>query len=252
MQPPSNPYGQPVQQPQGPYGQPPQPGPVGPYGPAQPQNPYGLPPTQPMQQPPFGAGQNPYDPYGQQQPGYGFPQQGGPGVPAAKKKQNMIISGAVVGVLVVAAIVFFAVKGNGSGSGSGGAGVTGTSTNAGARTQAQSCAAWKSEQDTLNSQDPTTESEVISMLAQDVPAMESISNNAAAGSFKTDMKKVTGDLALLQAYLQQNPNLNTSTSTPPAEVVSIDEAVTADTSALDSLCGLPNSSDSGGSSGSGF
>jgi hypothetical protein len=244
-------YGQPVQQPQGPYGQQPQPGP---YGPAQPQSPYGLPPTQPMQQPPFPQQpQNPYDPYGQQQPGYGFPQQ--PGAPAdPKKKQNMIISGAVVGVLVIAAVAFFALKGNGSNSGGGGgAGGTGTVTNAGSQTQTQSCASWKTEQDTMNNQNPNTESDMVALLAQDVPAMQAISTKAAAGSFKTDMSKVVGDFSELYTYLQANPNLDTSTSTPPAEFVTIDEAITTDTSALDSLCGLPDAGDSTDSgSGSGF
>jgi hypothetical protein len=239
---PQQPYGQPVQQPQGPYGQAPQPGP---YGPPQPQNPYGLPPTQPVQQPPFPP-QNPYDPYGQQQPGYGFPQQGGPVPSAAKKNQNMIISGAVVGVLIVAAVIFFVMKGSGSNSGSGGGG---TSTNAGAQTQTQSCAAWKSEQVTMNNQNPNTESDMVSVLAQDVPVMETISKNASAGTFKTDMSKVTSDFSALETYLQANPNIDTSTSTPPAQFVTIDEAINTDTSSLDSLCGLPNPAASGNGSG---
>jgi hypothetical protein len=216
-----------------------------------------------MQQPQFPQSQNPYDPYGQndpfgqndpygpyrqQQPGYGFPQQGPP-ASAAKQNQNMVISSAVVGVLVVAAIIFFAMKGNGSGSGSGG---SGTSTNAGSQTQTQSCAAWKSEQDTLNNQNPNTEADMISMLRQDVPAMETISSNAAAGSFKTAMSKVASDFSELETYLQANPNIDTSTSTPPAEFVSIDEAISTDTATLDSVCGLPDPANSTNSGGSGI
>jgi hypothetical protein len=205
-----------------------------------------------MPQPPFPP-QNPYDPYGRQspgqpgQPGYGFPQQGGPVPSAANKKQNMIISGAVVGVLIVAAIIFFVMKGSGSNSGSGGGG--GTSTNAGAQTQTQSCAAWKSEQVTMNNQNPNTESDMVSLLAHDLPAMEAISKNASAGTFKTDMSKVTSDFTALETYLQANPNIDTSASTPPAQFVTIDEAITTDTSSLDSLCGLPNPASSGNGSG---
>lgn len=70
--------------------------------------------------------------------------------------------------------------------------------------------------------------------------MQAIVKSAASGSFKTDMAKVTTDFTDLQTYLQANPNLDTSSSTPPAEFVTIDEAITADLTTLDSLCGLPN------------
>ena len=250
----SDQWGQP-QNPYGPYDGPPQ----QPQQPQQPQYPYGIPPTQPMPDPyavpPTQPMPNPYDPYGQQQPpppGYGYPPppppqqqqqpqpqqmwpyppqpqqypQPYPHPPAAKKNQNMIISGAVVAVLVIAAAVFLLAKGSG--------GSTNTTT------QAQSCAAWKAEQDTMNNQNPGNESDLISELGQDLPAMQAIVQNAGTSPFKPDMAKVTADFTQLQTYLQANPNLDPSSSTPPAAFVTIDESITADITTLDSLCGLPN------------
>ena len=77
--------------------------------------------------------------------------------------------------------------------------------------------------------------------------MRAIAQSAGPGSFKTDMGKVTADFTTLESYLEANPNLDTSSSTPPAEFVAIDESITADISALDALCGLPNPASSGGS-----
>ena len=257
QQPPNPYYGQPVQQPQGPYGQPPQPGP---YGPAQPQGPYGQPPQPITPQNPYGMPQAPYgDPAQGQYPGPGMPGQQPYGYPqpgqgnAGKKNQNMIISGAVVVVLIVASVIFFVAKGSGSGSHSGGsnASATGTSVSAGSGTQAQAagCAAWNSEEGTMNNQNPNSESDMVSMLGQDVPQMQTIAGDAQAGTFKTEMQKVAADFDSLETYLQANPNLDTSTSTPPAQFAAIDESILTDISSLNTTCGLPlpDATDTGGS-----
>lgn len=259
---PANPYGQPVQPAQGPYGEAPQPGP---YGPGQPQGPYGQPqptpfgqpPTmQPMQQPmqpmqPI----TPQNPYGQP---YGFPQQSAP--PAGNKNRSMVISGAVVLVLIVAGVVFFATKGSGSGSHSGGGGVNASSTGgtsvvangqSGTRTQAQSCAAVKSLRSTMDSQDPNSEADTISALAQDVPQMQTIADDAQSGTFKSQMEKVAADFNALESYMKANPGLDTSSETPPTQFVSIAESIDTDLSAVDTTCGISDDSDSG-SGDSGF
>jgi hypothetical protein len=246
QQPPNPYYGQPVQQPQGLYGQAPQPGP---YGPAQPQGPYGMPPPQPITpQNPYGQPQGPYGIPGQPQfpgagmpgipgqPPFGYPQSGRPG---GRKRQNMIISGTVVLVLVVAVVIFLVAKGSG------------TSVNASSQTQAQSCAAWKGEQDTLNNQNPNTESQMVSMLAQDVPTMRTIATGAKSGTLKTEMQKVAGDFGSLETYFQQNPNIDVSSNTPPTQLVTIDEAILTDVSSVDATCGLPtpDATDTGGGTG---
>ena len=255
-QPPNPYYGQPVQQPQGPYGQAPQPGP---YGPPQPQGPYGMPPQQPSTpQNPYGMPQGPYgDPNQGQFPGAGMPGQGGPGGrppfgypqpgrAGGRKNQNMIISGAVVLVVIVAGVVFFATKGSGSGS------HPGTNVNAGSQTQVQSCAAWKSEQNTMNNQNPNTESQMVSILGQDVPQMQAIASGAKSGTFKTEMQKVAADFGSLETYLQQNPNIDTTSSTPPPAFVTIDEAILTDLTAVDTTCGLPLPDATNTAGGSGF
>ena len=254
QQPPNNPYyGQPVQQPQGPYGQAPQPGP---YGPAQPQAPYGMPPQQPFTpQNPYGVPQGPYgDPSQGQFPGgmpgglpgqlpFGQPPSGRPG---GRKNQNMIISGAVVLVVIVAGVIFFATKGSGSHPGG-----TVTNVNANSQTQAQSCAAWKGEQTTMNNQNPNTEPQMVSILDQDVPQMQAIASGAQSGTFKTEMQKVATDFGSLETYLQQNPNIDTTSSTPPPAFVTIDEAILTDLTSVDTTCGLPlpDATSTGGGSG---
>ena len=244
--PPSPYYGQPVQQPQGPYGQAPQPGP---YGPAQPQAPYGMPQQPITPQNPYGIPQGPYgDPAQGQFPGTGMPgMPGGPlpfGYPPqgrsdADKRKNMIISGAVVLAVIIAAVILFAAKGSGS------------SSNSGTQAQAQSCAAWKSEQSTMNSQNPSTESQMLSVLGQDVPQMQKIANDAQSGTFKTEMQKVATDFGSLETYLRQNPNIDITTSTPPEGFVAIDEATLTDLTSVDSICGLPlpDATDTAGGSG---
>jgi hypothetical protein len=231
-------YGQPVQQPQGPYGQAPQPGP---YGPPQPQGPYGMPTTpQPITpENPYGLPQGPYGAPGQQPP-FGYPQ---PGRPGLRKNKNMLISGAVVLVLVVAGLVFVLTKGSGSTPQPGGA-------NAGTQSLAKSCAAWTAEQTTLNNQNPNTEGQMVSMLGQDVPAMQAIAADAQSGAFKTQMQAVAADFGRLAAYLQQNPDIDTTSSTPPPQFVTIDNALLTDVGALDTTCGLANPDATG--TGAGF
>lgn len=183
-----------------------------------------------------GQPQNLNDPW--QQPGYGFPLQGEPAPPAAKKNQKVIIGGAVVVVLVVVGVVVIVMN---SVSGS-----SGTSTNAARQAQTQSCAAWKAEAEAISNQNPNTEADLISTLDQDLSALRSISRNASASSFKTDMSKVVADYAEAVSFLRANPALG-STSTPPAQFFSINEAITKDESTLDSTCGLRTSAASGGS-----
>jgi hypothetical protein len=219
-------YGQPVQQPQGPYGQAPQPGP---YGPPQPQGPYGMPTTpQPITpENPYGLPQGPYGVPGQQLP-FGYPQ---PGRAGLRKNRNMMISGAVVLVLVVAGIIFVLSKGSGSTPQPGGV-------NAGTQSQAKSCAAWTAEQNTLNNQNPNTEGQMVSMLDQDVPAMQAIAADAQSGTFKTEMQAVADGFGKLETYLQQNPDIDTTSSTPPPQFVTIDDALLTNVEAVDSTCGL--------------
>jgi len=260
QQQPTGPQG-PYNQPQGPYGQPQSP--QNPYGqPVAPQNPYDQPPMQPPPMPmqpvtpqnPYGQPQGVYGAPGQfpQQPGYGYQQ---PAPPASKKNQNMIISGAVVLVVIVAGVVFFATKGSGSHSGSGGGNVSATGTSVsgqvGTRTQAQSCAAWKTEQSTMNSQDPESEADTITALEQDVPALQTIAGGAQAGALKTQMQKLASDFDSLEGYLKANPDIETSSETPPTQFVTIAESLDSDISAVDSTCGIPDDSASG-SGDSGF
>ena len=261
---PQNPYGQPGQpQPQNPYGQPGQPGQSGQYGPPQPQDPYGqVPPQQPQSpQNPYGQPQGPYGQPGQPgqfpgQPGQ-FPGQSGqyPGQPGQFPgqqpygyqqpaagpgnggKKNMIIGGSVVLAIAVAAGVYFATKSSGTTGGSG------------TQTQAQSCASWKTEQTTVNNQNPNTASDMANMLGTDVPVMQDIANKATTGGFKTQMTKVTADFSSLRTYLQANPSIDVSgNTTPPQQLITLDEAVLTDVTTLDATCGLP-APDASGTSG---
>lgn len=261
---PQGPYGQPgagygqapMQPPQGPYGQSPQPGPYGPpqppgpYGqPAdpsfgqQPQNPYGQPADPYGQQPitpqnPYGQPQGPYAQPGQPgqfgpQPGYGMPGQPGmPGQQSGGNRRSLIISGAVVVVIIAAAAIFFATKGSGGGGGT--------------KTQAESCASWKSELSTMNNQNPDSASATVGVLNTDLPVMQGIENDAQSGTFKTQMTKVTADFGSFRSYLQANPNVDLSSDSMPAALQSIFEALNTDVSAVDSTCGIAD--DSGDSS----
>jgi hypothetical protein len=251
-------YGQaPMQPPQGPNGQSPQPGPYGPPQPpgpygqpadpfgqqqAVPQNPYGQPADPYGQQPitpqnPYGQPQGPYAQPGQpgqygQQPGYGMP--GQPGMPGQRpggNRKSLIISGAVVVVIIAAAAIFFATKGSGGG---------------GTKTQAESCASWKSELSTMDNQNPDSVSATVGVLNTDVPVMQGIENNAQSGTFKTQMTKVTADFSSFRGYLQANPDTDLSSDTVPAALQSIFDALNTDVSAVDGTCGIAD--DSGDSS----
>jgi hypothetical protein len=233
----SDPYGQgaPMQPPQGPYGQAPQPGP---YGPPQPPDPFGQQPVTPQNpygQPQFGQPGQPGMPgqFPGQQP-YGYPGQPGmpgPGGRGAGNRRNLIAGGAVLVVIIAAAAIFFAVKGSGGGGGT--------------KTQAESCAAWKTESATLDSQDPQTEPQIISVLNTDVPVMQGIANDAQSGTFKTQMTKVAGDFDAFRSYLNANPNIDLTSDSPPAQLQTIFEATDADVKAADSTCGISDDDTSG-------
>ena len=258
---PQNPYGQPVQQPQGPYGQAPQPGP---YGPPGPQGPYGQPPQQPMTpqnpygEPPMQFGQ-PGQPgqFGQpgafpgQQNPYGQPpmQFGQPGQPAGGNggnKRGLFIGGGVLVLILVGGGIFLATNGSGSKGGA----TDGVVSGAKNQTQAQSCTSWKSEQNTINNQNPPdTPAGLVGVLNTDVPAMQAIADDASAGTFKTQMQKTATDFGSFRSYLAANPNVDLSgDGTPPTQLVTIIEAVSGDVSAIDTTCGVPVPTSSGGGS----
>lgn len=232
---PQDPYGQPVQQPEGPYGHAPQPGP---YGPQTPQGPYGQFPQQPVTpQNPYGQPPMPFGQPGQpgafpgQQP-YGYPQPGQPGPGARGNRKGLFVGGAVLVVIIAAGGIFLAAKGSGTGP----------------KTQAESCAAWKNEQNTINNQNPTTASGIVSVLGADVPAMQSIADAAASGGFKTQMQKTATDFGAFKTYLVANPNVDLSGATqPPAQLTQIIESINSDITAVDGTCGLPTPDASSGS-----
>ena len=236
-------YGQaPMQPPQGPYGQVPQ---QGPYGPPQPQGPYGHPSDPFGQQPitpqnPYGQPQGPYGQPGQfpgqfpgQQP-YGLPglpgQPGQPGRPGGNRK-NLFVGGAVLVVIIAAAAIFLATKGSGGGGGT--------------KTQAESCASWKSEETTIDDQNPDTTSGAIGALNTDVPVIQGIANDAQSGTLKTQMTQTAGEFSSFRSYLQANPSTDLTSDSPPAQLEGIEEALQTDLDAVDSTCGI--SDDSSGS-----
>jgi hypothetical protein len=184
---------------------------------------------------------------GQQQP-YGQPpmQYGQPGQPVGGNggnKRGLVIGGAVLVLILVGGGIFLATKGSGSSGGVGGG--------AKDQTQAQSCASWKSEQSTMNNQNPPdTAAGLVGVLSTDVPAMQSIADDASAGTFKTQMQKTATDFGSFKSYLAANPSVDLSgSSTPPTQLVTIIESVSSDISAIDSTCGVPVPTSSGGGSG---
>jgi len=243
-------YGQaaPMQPPQGPYGQAPQ---SGPYGPPQPPGPYGqgadpygqqpftpqpITPQNPYGQPQFGQPGQPGVPgeFPGQQP-YGYPGQPGmpgPGGRGAGNRRNLIVGGSVLVVIIAAAAIFFAVKGSGGGGGT--------------KTQAESCASWKTESATINSQDPQTDPQIVGVLNTDVPVMQGIANDAQSGTFKTQMTKVAKDFDAFRSYLKANPNVDLSSDSPSAQLQGIEDSLQTDLTAVDGTCGV-NDDDTGGS-----
>jgi hypothetical protein len=247
QQPGPDPYGQaPMQPPQGPYGQVPQPGP---YGPPQPPGPYGQPadpfgqqlitPQNPYGQPQFGQPGQPGAPgqFPGQQPYAGYPgfpgQPGQPGAPGqgAGGRKNMLIGVGVLVVIIAAAAIFFATKGSSGG---------------GTKTQAESCTSWKSELTTMGNQDPNSTAQLISVLNTDLPSMQNIANDAQSGTFKTQMAKAVTDFTAFRSYLQANPNVDTSSDNPPAQLQSLDASLSTDVTTLDSTCGISDDSGDGG------
>lgn len=232
---PPHPYGPPVGQPQGPYGQAPQPGP---YGPPQPMGPYGQPQAPITPDNPYGQPQMPFGQPGQpgQFPGgapYGYPQPGTPGQGGIRaNRKSLIVSGAVVLLVVAAVAIFFATKGSGSASGT--------------KTQAESCASWRGEQGTLDGQNPTDAAGVVSVLNTDIPAMRGIADDAVSGSFKTEMQKTATDFGSLRSYLAANPDVDINAEDLPAPLNSLLDLLSTDVTALDSTCGISDSSGDGG------
>ncbi|HEX4791464.1 MAG TPA: hypothetical protein VH372_23580 [Actinospica sp.] len=143
----------------------------------------------------------------------------------------MLVGIGVLVVIIAAAAIFFATKGSGGG---------------GTKTQAESCTSWKSELSTMGNQNPSSTAELISVLNADLPVMQGIENSAQSGTFKTQMTKAVTDFTAFRSYLQANPNVDTSSDNPPAQLQSLDDSLSTDVTTLDSTCGI---SDGSGDSG---
>ena len=88
----------------------------------------------------------------------------------------------------------------------------------------------------MDAQNPNTESDMVSELDLDVPAMQSIADKAASGTVKTQMTKVAGDYSSMLSYLKANPNLTSSGS---SELGTLRENGLTDVTTLDGTCGIP-------------
>jgi hypothetical protein len=176
-----------------------------------------------------------------QPPGpYGYPMPGQPGLgprrgptrPASRKA--LFAGGGVLVVIIVAGGVFLAAR---SSAGS-------------PRTQAESCASWQTEQATIDNQNPTDAAGIVGVLDTDVPAMQTIADSAASGTFRTQMQKTADDFGSFKPYLVVNPGVDLSGGTePPAELTRIIDSIDDDISAVDGTCRLapPNATGNGNS-----